>query len=83
VGALVEVLPFIRVIMIVIREFHLQSVFYALSEPLIKASHVHFVVLYVGEAPLVNEEFADVAEFHVVMPEFGPAFNSILSLCVY
>jgi hypothetical protein len=78
-----EVLPFIQVIMIVIWEFHLQSVFYALSEPLIEASHVHFVALYVGEAPLVNEEFADAAEFPVVVPEFGPASNSVLSLHVY
>jgi hypothetical protein len=37
VGALMEVLPFIWVIMIVIQEFHLQSVLYALSEPLILA----------------------------------------------
>jgi hypothetical protein len=56
-----EILPFIRVIMIVIREFHLQSTFYSLSEPFVEALHVHLVVLYVGEAPFVDEELADAA----------------------
>jgi hypothetical protein len=82
VGALVEVLPFIRVIMIVIQEFYLQSALHALSEPFIEALHVHFVALYVGEVPFVNEELADAAEFPVVVPEFSPAFYSVLSLCV-
>jgi hypothetical protein len=78
-----EVLPVIWVIIIVIREFHPQSALHALSEPLIEPSHVHFVSLYVGEAPFVNEELADAVEFPVVVPEFGPAFNSVLSLRVY
>jgi hypothetical protein len=65
-----------------VREFYLQSAFDSLSEPFIKASHVHLVALYVGEAPLVNEELANMAEFPVVVHEFGPAFYSILSLCV-
>jgi hypothetical protein len=53
VGALMKVLPFIQIIMIVIWEFYLQSALHALSEPLIEPSHVHFVSLYVGEAPFV------------------------------
>jgi hypothetical protein len=42
-----------------------------------------FVSLYVGEALLVNEELANTAAFPVIVPEFGPTFNSILSLHVY
>jgi hypothetical protein len=82
VGTLVEVLPFIRVIMIVIQEFHLQSALHALSEPFVEASHVHFVALYVGEAPFVNEKLADAAEFPVVVPEFCSALYPVLPLCV-
>jgi hypothetical protein len=77
-----EVLPFIRVIMVMIWEFYLQSAFYSLSEPFIETSHVHLVLLYVGEVPFVNEEFADAAEFSVVMPEFGSALYPVLPLCV-
>jgi hypothetical protein len=82
VGALVEVLPFIRVIMMVIREFHLQSALHALSEPFIEASHVHFVALYVGEVLFVDEELADAAEFPVVVPEFCSALYPVLPLRV-
>jgi hypothetical protein len=64
----VEVLPFIWVIVVMIREFYLQSTFYSLSEPFIETSHVHLVPLYVREAPLVNEELANAAEFPVVVP---------------
>jgi hypothetical protein len=64
----VEILPFIWVIMVMIQEFYLQSAFYTLSEPFVESSHVHFVALYVREAPLVNEEFANAAEFSVVVP---------------
>jgi hypothetical protein len=78
-----EILPFIWVIMVMVQEFHLQSGLHALLEPLIEPSHVHFVSLYVGEAPLVNEDLANTVEFPVIVPEFSPAFNSILSLCVY
>jgi hypothetical protein len=55
----VEILPFIQVIMVMVWEFYLQSAFDSLSELFIKASHVHLVALYVGEAPLVNEELAN------------------------
>jgi hypothetical protein len=79
----VEILPFIQVIVVMVREFYLQSAFDSLSEPFIEASHVHLVALYVGEVLFVDEGLADVAEFPVVVPEFGPAFNSILSLRVY
>jgi hypothetical protein len=82
VGALVEVLPFIWVIMIVIREFHLQSALHALSEPFVETLHVHFVAFYVGEAPFVDEELADAAEFLVVVPEFGSALYPVLPLRV-
>jgi hypothetical protein len=75
-----EILPFIRVIMVVIWEFYLQPAFDLFSELLIEALHVHFVPLYVGEAPFVQEEFADAAEFSVVVPEFGSALYSILPL---
>jgi hypothetical protein len=68
--------------MIVIREFHLQSTFYSLSEPFVEASHVHLVALYVGEAPFVNEELANVAEFSVVVPEFCSALYPVLPLRV-
>jgi hypothetical protein len=78
----VEILPFIWVIMVMIREFHLESAFYSLSEPFVEASYVHFVVLYVGEAPLVNEELANVAEFSVVVPEFCSALYPVLPLHV-
>jgi hypothetical protein len=48
----------------------------------VKTSHVHFVPLYVREASFVQEEFADAAEFSVVVPEFGSALYSILPLCI-
>jgi hypothetical protein len=78
----VEILPFIWVIMVMIWEFYLESAFYSLSEPFVKASHVHFVALYVGEAPLVNEELANAAEFSVVVPEFCSALYPVLPLLV-
>jgi hypothetical protein len=68
--------------MVVIREFYLQPALDLFLEPLIKASHVHFVLLYVGETPFVQEEFADVAEFLVVVPEFGSVLYSVLPLCI-
>jgi hypothetical protein len=77
-----EVLPFIRVIMVMIREFYLQSAFYSPPELFVETSHVHFVPLNVGEAPLVNEELANVAEFSVVVPEFCSALYPILPLRV-
>jgi hypothetical protein len=77
-----EILPFIWVIMVVIWEFYLQSAFHSLSEPFIKTSHVHLVLLYVREAPFVDEELADAAELLVVMPEFGSALYPVLLLCV-
>jgi hypothetical protein len=77
-----EVLPFIWVIVVMIREFYLQSTFYSLSEPFIETSHVHLVALYVREAPLVNEELANVAEFSVVVPEFCSALYPVLPLRV-
>jgi hypothetical protein len=79
---LVEILPFIWVIMVMIWEFHLESAFYSLSEPFVEASHVYFVALYVGEAPFVNEEFADAVEFSVVVPEFCSALYPVLPLRV-
>jgi hypothetical protein len=82
VGTLVEVLLFIRVIVVMIREFYLESAFYSFSEPFVEASHVHIVALYVGEAPLVNEELANAAEFSVVVPEFCSALYPILPLRV-
>jgi hypothetical protein len=51
----VEILPFIQVIVVMVWEFYLQSAFDLLSEPFIEASHVHLVVLYIGEVLLVNE----------------------------
>jgi hypothetical protein len=78
----VEILPFIRVIMVMIREFYLQPAFHSLSEPFIKASHVHLVPLNVREAPLVDEELANVAEFSVVVPKFCSALYPILPLHV-
>jgi hypothetical protein len=77
-----EVLPFIRVIMVMIREFYLQSAFYLLSEPLVKTSHIHLVPLNVGEAPFVDEKLADAVEFSVVVPEFCSALYPSLPLCV-
>jgi hypothetical protein len=77
-----EVLPFIRVIMVVIQEFYLQSAFYSLSELFVETSHVHLILLYVGEVPFVNEELADAAGFSVAMPKFGSALYPILPLCV-
>jgi hypothetical protein len=68
--------------MVVIWEFHLQLAFHLFSELLVEASHVHFVPLYVGEVPFVQEEFADVAKFLVVVPEFGSALYSVLLLCI-
>jgi hypothetical protein len=82
VGTLVEVLPFIRVIVVVIWEFYLESAFYSFSESFIEASHVHLVAFYVGEAPFVDEELADAAEFSVVVPEFGSALYPVLPLRV-
>jgi hypothetical protein len=81
VRTVVEILPFIWVIMVMVWEFYLQSAFDLLSEPFIETSHVHLVALYVGQALLVNEELANTAEFPVVVPKFGPAFYSVLSLC--
>jgi hypothetical protein len=78
----VEILPFIWVIMLVIQELHLQPAFDVLLESLVKTAHVHFVPLYVEETSLVEEEFTDVAEYIVVVPEFGSALYSILSLHV-
>jgi hypothetical protein len=78
----VEILPFIWVIVVVIREFYLQPVFHSLSEPFVKTSHVHFVPLYVREVPFVEEELADVAELSVGVPEFGSALYPILPLCI-
>jgi hypothetical protein len=77
-----EVLPFKPVIMVMIQEFHLQSTFHSLLELFVETSHVHLVPLYVGEALFVNEEFADAAEFSVVMPQFGSALYPVLLLCV-
>jgi hypothetical protein len=77
----VEILPFIQVIIVVVREFYLQSSFYAFSEPLVETSHVHFIPLYVGETLFVDEELADAAEFPIIVPEFGPALYSIPFLC--
>jgi hypothetical protein len=76
------ILPFIWVIMVVIQEFYLQAAFDPFSEPFVKTSHVHFVPLYVREAPFVQEEFADVAELSVIMTKFGSALYSVLPLCV-
>jgi hypothetical protein len=78
----VEILPFIQVIIVVVQEFYLQSSFHAFSEPLIETSHVYFIPFYVGETLFVDEEFADAAEFPIIVPKFGPAFYSILSLHV-
>jgi hypothetical protein len=77
-----EILPFIRVIVVMIREFHLQSTFYSLSEPFVETSHVHLVPLYVGEALFVDEKLGDAAELSVVMPKFGSALYPVLPLCV-
>jgi hypothetical protein len=68
--------------MVMIWEFYLESAFYSLSEPFVKASHVHLVALYVGEVPLVNEELANAAEFSVVVPKFCSALYPVLSLHV-
>jgi hypothetical protein len=57
----VEILPFIQVIVVMIQEFYLQPAFHSLSEPFVETSHVHFVPLYVREAPFVDEELADAA----------------------
>jgi hypothetical protein len=54
-----EVLPFIWVIVIMIQECYLQPAFYLLSELFVETLHVHLVLLYVREAPFVDEEFAD------------------------
>jgi hypothetical protein len=67
---------------VMIWEFYLESAFYSFSEPFVKASHVHLVVLYVGEALFVDEELADAAEFSVVVPEFCSAPYPILLLHV-
>jgi hypothetical protein len=65
-----------------IREFYLQPAFHLLSEPFVETLHVHFVPLYVGEAPFVNEELANAVEFSVVVPEFSSALYPVLLLCV-
>jgi hypothetical protein len=78
----VEILPFIWVIVVVIWKFYLQPAFNLFLEPLVETSHVHFVPLYVGEAPFVQEELADAAELSVVLPEFSSALYSILLLCI-
>jgi hypothetical protein len=77
-----EVLPFIQVIVVVICEFYLQPAFHSLSELFVKTSHVHFVLLYVREAPFVDEELADAVELLVVVPEFGSALYPVLPLCI-
>jgi hypothetical protein len=77
-----EVLPFIRVIVVMIWEFHLQSTFHLLLEPFVKTSHVHLVPLNVREVPFVNEELANAAEFSVVVPEFCSALYPVLPLRV-
>jgi hypothetical protein len=82
VCTLVEILPFIQVIVVMIWEFYLQPDFGPFSEPFVKTSHVHFVPLYVGEVPFVQEEFADVVELSLIMPKFSSALYSILPLCV-
>jgi hypothetical protein len=78
----VEILPFIQVIVVVIRELYLQPAFHSLLEPFVKTLHVHFVLLYVGEALFVNKELADVVELSVVVPEFSSALYPILPLCI-
>jgi hypothetical protein len=55
--------------------------FLLLSEQFSETLHVHLVLLNVGEAPFVNEEFTD-AEFSVVVPEFSSALYPVLPLCV-
>jgi hypothetical protein len=78
----VEILPFIWVIVVVIREFYLQPAFDSLSELFIETLHVHFVPLYIGEALYVQEKLADMVELLVVVPEFGSALYSVLPLCI-
>jgi hypothetical protein len=68
VHTLVEILPFIQVIMVVIQEFYLQPAFDLFLELFIKTSHVHFILLYVGEVLFIQEKFADVVELLVIMP---------------
>jgi hypothetical protein len=63
-----------------VREFYLQSAFDSLSELFVEVSHVHLVALYVGEAPLVNEELANMVEFLVVVPEFCSTLYPVLPL---
>jgi hypothetical protein len=84
VCTLIEILPFIQVIVVVIWEFHLQPAFdlFLDLEPVIETLHVHLISLYVGEVPFVQEEFADAAELSVVMPKFSSALYSILPLCI-
>jgi hypothetical protein len=82
VHTLVEILPFIQVIMVVIRESYLQPAFHSLLEPFVETSHVHFVPLYVGETPFVKEELADAVELSVIVPEFGSALYPVLLLCI-
>jgi hypothetical protein len=79
-----EVLPFIWVIVVMIWEFYLQSAFYSLSEPFIETSHVHLVLLNVGEVPFGDEKLADLAELSVVMPEYflsssAPGYNFMMA----
>jgi hypothetical protein len=77
-----EILPFIWVIVVVIQEFYLQPALDLFPESFIKTLHVHFVPLHVREAPLIEEEPADVAELSVVVPEFGSALYPVLLQCV-
>jgi hypothetical protein len=78
----VEILPFIQVIMVVIQEFYLQPAFDLFSKLFVETSHVHFVPLYVGEAPFVEEKLTDVAELSVAVSKFGSALYSVLPLCI-
>jgi hypothetical protein len=77
-----EILPFIWVIVVVIQEFYLQPASHSLSEPFVETSHVHFVLLYVGEALFAEEELADAGELSVVVPKFGSALYPVLPLCI-
>jgi hypothetical protein len=82
VRALVEILPFIQVIMVVMQKLYLQPAFHLLLEPFVETLHVHFVPLYVGEALFANEELADVAELLIVVPDFSSALHPIFLLCI-
>jgi hypothetical protein len=77
---LVEILPFIQVIMVVIQEFYLQPALDLFLESLVETSHVYFVALYVREALFVQEKLTDAAELPVIMLEFSPPLYYILPL---